>query len=530
MTIYRFETFSLDSDRVELRRGTGLVDLEPQVYDLLLYLIRNRDRTASKDELIATVWRGRVVSESTVTSRITAARHAIGDTGPQQRLIRTVHRKGYRFVGTVQVTESALNKETASFPPALENFDQHEKLPAGSRSIHPKPAIAVLPFANLCADRGVGYFIDGVVEEIMTALSRFPWLAVTGRCSINRRFLDVRTLHRELGTRYVVEGSVRRDAERVRITARLIDADTGALVWAGDFGGRLGNTLDLQKRVTASVVGAMVPRLEQSEIERIKRKPTACLDAYELYLRAMSSVFQWTEAGMREALAFLHRAIDSDADFAPAYGMAAYCYVQRKSYGWFTDQAHEMAECSRLAQQAAELGKEDASVLSRAALALAYVVGDVEGGRCLVEQACRACPNLSLAWYVSGWVRVYLGQPDVAIEHLMKALRLSPSNPLAFKMHAGIAYAHMFAERYDEACVSVEKAVRARPNYLTGLRGAAASYAFAGRVEEAGRLISHLRKLDSRFRISGLDELFPLRRSSDSNLWVEGLRKAGLPS
>src|SRR5438045_3079722 len=138
MAVYRFETFSLDSDRVELRRGTGLVDLEPQVYDLLLYLIRNRDRTASKDELIATVWRGRVVSESTVTSRITAARHAIGDTGSQQRLIRTVHRKGYRFVSTVQVTEPSLNKETASFPLALESFDQHEKLPGGSRSIHPK--------------------------------------------------------------------------------------------------------------------------------------------------------------------------------------------------------------------------------------------------------------------------------------------------------------------------------------------------------------------------------------------------------
>src|SRR4029434_2449042 len=137
-----------------------------------------------------------------------------------------------------------------------------------------------------------------------TALSRFPWRALIGRCSINRRFLDVGTPHHELGTRYVVEGSVRRDAERVRITARLIDADTGALVWAGDFGRRLGNTLDLQKRVTASVGGAMVPRLEKSEIERIKRKPTACLDAYELYLRAMSSVFQWTEASTREGLAF----------------------------------------------------------------------------------------------------------------------------------------------------------------------------------------------------------------------------------
>jgi TolB-like protein len=526
--IYAFEDFRLDPARRELRRGAKLVAIEPQVFDLLAYLIRNRDRVVSGDDLIATVWGGRIVSESTLSSRITAVRHAVDDSGEHQRLIRTVIRKGFRFVGDVREEKDADEENSSA---ADKNASQATTVAA--LSLPDKPSIAVLPFANLSGDPDQEYFADGISEDLTTALSQFRWLFVIARSSsftYKGRPVDVKRIGRELGVRYLLEGSVRKAADRLRITAQLIDASTGAHLWANRFDGGLEDVFGLQDQVTASVVGTIGPKLEHAEIERAKRKPTESLDAYDYYLRGMGSLYQWSEEGIREALRLFDQAIRIDPTFACAYGLAAYCYVQRKSYGWFKDRPREIAEAGRLARRAAELGPDDAIALSKAAHTLASVVGDVDSGAALIDQAVLLNPNLAAGWYVSGWIRVFCGEPEIAIEHHGRAIRLSPFDPLIFKVHAAIAYAHFFAGRYDEASDWAEKAVRAGPNYLTGIRISAASHALGGRIDDARKRMAHMRSRDPALRVSNLKDLFPLRRPQDFARWSQALHKAGLPA
>lgn len=281
-----FECHVLDVDRRELTRGSEMVALGPQVFDLLVYLIRNRERVVSKDDLLDVVWQGRTVSESTLTSHINAARRAVGDNGHDQRLIRTIARKGFRFVGNVRQDDPA----EAAAPPAPAPGGPGEA-PDPMLGIPDRPSIAVLPFANLSGDSEQDYFADGMVEDITVALSRIRWLFVIARSSsftFRGRAVDVMHAGRELGVRYILDGSIRRAANRVRITGQLIDAGTGTHLWADRFEGTLEDLFELQDQITASVVGAIAPQLERAEIERVQRKPTGSLEAYDVYLRAMA--------------------------------------------------------------------------------------------------------------------------------------------------------------------------------------------------------------------------------------------------
>ena len=287
----------LDPDRRELTRGSEAVPIGPQVFDLLLYLLRNRERVVSKDSLLDAVWAGRIVSESTLTSHINAVRKAIGDSGQEQRLIRTVARKGFRFVG--DVSEVRVPEGLAS--PNAELTELTEAPPL-ALALPDKPSIAVLPFQNMSGDPEQEYFADGMVEDIITALSRIGWLFVIARNSsftYKGRAVDVKQVGRELGVRYVLEGSVRKAANRVRITGQLIDATTGAHLWAERFDGALDDIFDLQDQVTASVVGAIAPQLEQAEIERAKRKPTESLDAYDYYPARHGALSSGNQGGHR---------------------------------------------------------------------------------------------------------------------------------------------------------------------------------------------------------------------------------------
>ena len=395
-----------------------------------------------------------------------------------------------------------------------------------------KPSIAVLPFQNMSGDVDQEYFADGIVEEIITALSRFRHLFVIARNSsfiYKGRAVDVKQIGRELGVRYVLEGSVRKAGTRVRIAGQLVDATTGAHLWAERFEGALEYIFDLQDQVTVSVVGAIAPKLEQAEIERSKRKPTDSLDAYDYYLRGIACVHRWSREGSTEALRLFNKAIELDSDFAAAYGMAARCYSQRKVSGWMTDRPKEAAEAERLARQAAELGRDDPIALCAAGMALAYVVGDLDEGAALIDRALSLNPNLAWAWLFSGWVRVWLGQPEVAIEHETKAMRLSPHDSAFFNMQAATALAHFFAGRYVEALSWVERAIRAQPNHIIALCTAAATSALLGRNGEAKTTLVRLRQLDPALRISNLEEVIPIRQPEHFAIWAEGLRKAGLP-
>jgi TolB-like protein/Tfp pilus assembly protein PilF len=527
---FLFKDHVLDVDRRELRRGAKLITLEPQVFDLLVYLVQNCDRVVSKDDLIKGVWGGRIVSESTLSSRITAVRKAVGDSGEKQHLIRTFARKGLRFVGEVKEAQTSDDRRPVKLTPPIRS---NETSPVPALTLPDKPSIAVLPFQNMSGDPEQDYFADGMVEDIITALSRMSWLFVIARNSsftYKGRAIDVKQVGRELGVRYVLEGSVRKAGSHVRISGQLIDALTGAHLWADRSDGALEDIFDLQDQVTASVIGAIAPKLEQAEIERAKRKPTENLDAYDYHLRAMASLYQWTKESNNEALRLFSRAIELDPNFAAAYGMAAWCYVWRRTQGWVTDGAQEAAEATRLARRAVELGKDDAIALSAGGYALAHIAGDLDGGAAFIERALVLNPNLAGTWLNSGWVRVWLGEPEMAIEHLARAMRLSPFDPILFRMQGATASAHFSSGRYDEASSWAEKALRENPNLQQALRTAAASHALAGRLQEAQKAIARMRELDPDLCISNIKDRLPaFRRPQDFARYAEGLRKAGVP-
>ena len=395
-----------------------------------------------------------------------------------------------------------------------------------------KPSLAVLPFQNMSGDPEQEYFADGVVEDIITALSRFKSLFVIARNSsftYRGKAVDVKQVGRELGVRYVLEGSVRKSGKRVRIVGQLIDARTGGHLWADRFDGELEDLFELQDQVATNVISALVPKLEQVEIERVKHKPTESLDAYDSYLRGIATMLPYTREGDNEALRLFYRAIELDPEFAVAYGWAAWIFVTRKSNGWMTDRNREIAEATRLARCAVELGQDDAAALCWGGGALAYVAHELDEGITLLDRALVLNPNLAAAWNVSGWILVYLGAADEAVTRFTTAMRLSPLDPLIFRVHGGIAYAHFFAGRYEEARGWAEKAVRSRPTWLTGVRGAAVCNALAGRLNDARRYMGTMRALDPTLRLSNLQEVLPLRRAADFARWSDAMRVAGLP-
>ncbi len=517
----------LDPDRRELSRGSEVIATGPQVFDLLVYLVENRERVVSRDSLLDAVWNGRIVSESTLASHINAARKAIGDSGQEQRLIRTVARKGFRFVGDVREAPASDGPDSLRSRTTTSAEDSAQAL-----ILPDKPSIAVLPFLNLSGDPAQDYFIDGVVEDIVSALSRIRWLFVIARNSsftYKGRAVDVKQVGRELGVRYVLEGSMRKAANRVRITGQLIDATTGAHIWAERFEGTLDDIFELQDQISASVVGAIARQLELAEIERAKRKPTDSLDAYDYYLRGRANLNLGTREAIDEGLPLFIKAIELDSDYAAAYAMAAWCHFWRKVNGWMTDRPREIAEGIRLARRAVELGKDDAVALTRGGHALAHFVGDLDMSIALVDRALALDPNLAAAWFLGGFLRTERGDPDSAIDYFARAMRFSPLDPEMFRMQAGMALAHLFAGRFDAASSWAERAYSELPSFLMVVGIIAASHALAGRSDEAQRAISHLRQLDPTLRVSSLTDWLPIRRPEDVATFSKGLRRAGLP-
>jgi TolB-like protein/Tfp pilus assembly protein PilF len=399
-------------------------------------------------------------------------------------------------------------------------------------SLPDKPSIAVLPFQNMSGDPEQGYFADGVVEEITTALSRFKTVFVIARNSsftYKDKAADVKQIGRELGVRYVLEGSVRKAANQVRITAQLIDATTGVHLWADRFDGAIEDIFHLQDQVTTSVVGAITPAVERTEIERALLKPTASLAAYDHYMRGLGSQYQWTSEATSEALGHYYKAIELDPKFALAHALATCCFSWRKMNGWLTDPAREVAETKRLAERATELDQDDAQVLCWSGAGLAFVVGEIDQGVALVDRALRLNPNLMEAWLSSGLVRLVLGEWEIAIDHFTRAMRLSPFDPMLFAMQGGIASGHFNTDRYYEAAVWSAKSIAENPKNLSAWRIAAASNALSGRLEQAQNAIARLRELDPNLRIATLKSVILSPLPDVLARMEHGLRKAGLP-
>ncbi|TIX15857.1 MAG: adenylate cyclase [Mesorhizobium sp.] len=419
-------------------------------------------------------------------------------------------------------------------PPEVEPSRPEAKAepPRPAVSVPEKPSIAVLPFQNMSGDAEQEYFTDGVVEEITTALSHVNWLFVIARNSAfayKGQAVDVTRVARELGVRYVLEGSVRRAGSRLRVAGQLIEATAGVTLWADRFEGDIAEVFELQDLVASSVIGAISPRLEQAEIARAKRKPTESLDAYDHYLRGMASLYRWTREGLEEALPQFYKAIQLDPDFAAAQGAAAWCYFWRMANGWMTDRQKETTEVSRLVGNVAIAGHDDAVAQAFSGLALGYVMGDYEAGSALADRALVLNPNCAAAWSASGCLKACHDDPDIAIEHLSRARRLSPLDPLTFFMQSFTAFAHFVAGRHDDAWPIAEAASRAQPYYLTGLRVAAASNAMAGRLDAASKHIARSLRLDPELTLSNLKYRVGLIKPDYFARYVEALRLAGLP-
>jgi TolB-like protein/Tfp pilus assembly protein PilF len=515
----RFGDVEIDLEAFELRRGGALTAVEPQVFELVSHLARNPGRLVTKDELIETVWHGRIVSDATLASRIKSARRAIGDDGEQQKWIKTVHGRGVRFVGEVA-------HDTAAGAPDL----------AAADSVG-RPAIAILPFETLGGtnDRAAtdeSFFADGVAEEITAALSRMRSLIVIARSSTQRyrkQPVSLAQVARDLGVRYVVLGSVRRADGTVRINARLVEAATGTQIWASHYDGKLEDVFALEDRITGQVIAAIAPTIRSVEIERARRKRPDSMEAYDYIMRALPQVWALTEDGGMEALALTQRAIALEPNYALAYALGAWCHFWQFVNGWPADLEATRVEGLRLARAALRLDNEDPDVLAMVGAAEATLGRNLDYAAALIDKALTIDPNSAWAWIRGGYCHVYRGQDALALQYFERAEKLSPFDPLNFNRHVGVAMAHFIAGRYELAVEAAAKALLERPHLTWGHRVIAAAYGQLGWRAEGTAAVEKVRHYSPGATVTSVMHVMALESEELRGRFAEGLRRAGLP-
>jgi TolB-like protein/Flp pilus assembly protein TadD len=400
-------------------------------------------------------------------------------------------------------------------------------------SLPDKPSIAVLPFANMSGDPEQQYFVDGMAEEIITALSRIRWLFVIARNSTfayKGQAIDVKRVGRELGVRYVLEGSVRKAGSRVRIAAQLIDALSGTHLWADRFDGALDDIFELQDRVANGVAGTVEPRLRQSEIERAIRKPLGSLDAYDLYLRALALRNIHTDESVREAIVLLKHALAIDPGYAPAAASIGWCRVHQLSQARDPISEVEIAEAVTLAKQALEAGKDDPDVLWIAGSTLLFFAGAHELAAAAIDRALTLNPNSAHAWMARGVVLLGRDQPDIAISAFDRAIRLSPLDWLGRAFTNGVASAHLSAGRYAQALEWANRTLREEPGYRQALRSKVVACARLDRIEEAREALRQWIESQPGLTVARFKASWSRVLSLNAmEIHVDGLRRAGLP-
>jgi TolB-like protein len=405
---FLFFDYRLDTNRRELRRGSEAIAMEPQVFDLLVYLVENRDRVVSKDDLFASIWGGRIVSDSTLTSRINAARKAVGDSGDEQKLIRTIARKGFRFVGDVR-------RPTGSAPVHADPANESREPSRPALPLPDRPAIAVLPFTNMTDDPAQEYFSDGISEDIITALSKLRWFFVIARNSsfvYKGKSVHLKQIADELGVGYVVEGSVRKVGERVRITAQLNDVATGSHIWAERYDRDLADVFAVQDEITESIVAAIEPQLYAAENFRAKRKPPDSMDAWDLVMRALSHYWRVTRQDNFVAQALLEKATAIDPNYGQAFGVLATSHTFSAHMGW-----EDMVTAAPIAERAAAAAilADSEDPWAHYALGCVYLFARrFDDSLAEFEAALGLNPNFSLAQGYYGLILAYCGRWEEA--------------------------------------------------------------------------------------------------------------------
>ncbi|MCP3461492.1 winged helix-turn-helix domain-containing tetratricopeptide repeat protein [Bradyrhizobium sp. CCGUVB23] len=510
---FRFENHVLDCDLRELTRDGVPVPLQPQVFDLLVHLVAQRGRVVTKDDLISEVWDNRIVSDSALNSRINAARKALGDDGAAQRLIKTIPRKGFRFVGEV------LDETPA--PPAAET--------KALRSAPERPAIAVLAFENMSDDPEQEYFCDGIAEDILTSLSKVRWFLVIARNSsftYKGRAVHIRQIAEELGVGYVVEGSVRKAGGSVRITAQLNDAVTGSHIWAEHYDRELGDVFAVQDEITNAIVAAIEPQIYAAENFHARRKQPASLDAWELVMRGLSHYWRVTRQDHLMAQALLAQAIAIDPDYGQAQSVLAASHMFGVHLGWA-----ELATAAPIAEAAAlaavKCDHEDA--WAHTALGSVYFsTRRLDDALSEFEQALRLNPNFSLAQGYYALALSYAGRSSCSFDAAQKAIRLSPRDP-SLAIYYGIAgYARFTERRYDEAIALAREAIRHRGDLTGAYRVLAVSAGMAGDQELAATALQELHRTQPNISLAWITTQLPWRSEADREHYLEGFRRAGL--
>ena len=522
--IVNFGDCEIDVERRELRRADAPVHVEPQVFDLINYLVQHRDRVVSKDDLIASIWGGRIVSDSTLTSRINAARKAIGDSGETQKLIRTIARKGLRFVGDVR----AHGRDRGHGEVAARRTEAAARAQPPSLSPE-RRSIAVLPFTNLSGDPEQDYFSDGISEDIITALSKLRWFFVIARNSsfvYKGKAVHMKQIAGELGVDYVVEGSVRKSGERVRITAQLNEVATGSHIWAERYDRNLADVFAVQDEITESIVAAIEPQLYAAENFRAQRKPPDSLDAWDLVMRALSHYWRVTRQDNVVAQALLEKAIAIDPGYGQALGVLATSYTFCAHMGW-ADMAASVPLAKRAAIAAIAADSEDP--WAHNALACVHMFERrFEESLAEFEVALRLNPNFSLAQGYYGLALAYCGRAEEAVEAAGRALRLSPRDPFS-AIFCGIAsYAQFVGRHYAEAMRLAREAIRQRGDFVGGHRVLTAAAGMAGQAQIAAGALQELRRVQPNISLAWIGSEMPIGSDAERAHYLEAFRRAGL--
>ena len=521
---FHFSDHVLDVRLRELTRGGESVAVEPQVFDLLVHLIENRDHVVTKDDLIETVWDGRIVSESTLTSRINAARRAVGDSGKDQAVIRTIARKGFRFVGDVQKLRNGEVQTIVS--PALDF--------ASESSLRPFPAldrtaIAVMPFVNLSGEPEQEYFSEGISEDLITALSKLRWFYVIARNSsfvYKGKSVHHQKIGEDLGVGYVVEGSVRKEGDHVRIAAQLVDVATGSHLWAERYDRDLADVFAVQDEITQAVVAAIEPQLYAAENFRVRRRAPDNMDAWGLVMRALSHYWRVTRQDNLVAQALLEKAIAVDPAYGQALSLLAACHTFSAHMGW-EDMAKAVSTAERAALAAILADSEDA--WAHYALASVYLFYR-RFDDCLAEfeLALRLNPSFSPARGIYGLALAYRGRWEEGDRAAREALKLSPRDPFA-AIYSGVsAYCQYIGGNYSEAIRHCREALRQRTDFVGAHRVLTASLGMEGGEAAARAALEGVHRTQPNLTLAWLASELPFENDADKAHYLEGFRRAGL--
>jgi TolB-like protein len=519
---YLFENYAFDTDRRELRRGTEVIAVAPKVFDLLDYLIGNRERVVSKDDLIGAIWEGRVVSDVAMTTRLNAARKAIGDSGDEQRLIKTFPRKGVRFIGKVHETPGPAGATVTS------------SSPTSAFAVPDKPSLVVLPFANLSPDPEQEYFVDGVTESLTTDLSRMVGIFVIGRntaFTFKRRHADLKQIGRELGVRYILEGSVQRSEGRIRINVQLIEAESGNHLWAERFDKPIVDFFDMQDEIGARLANQLGTELVTAEARRAARAPHP--DSMDLYFQGMASVHRGSDpANLSQARKFFEQALCLDAGNVEAMVGMAFVEAMRGTSMQTGDRtARLLAAETSLAKVLAYLPNH---AMAHCLLGVVQIFTKrAAHGIAECERALALDRNLATAYAWIGLGKCYLGRAEETEAYIMRAFRLSPRDNRAFTwmINAGVAQSYLAAD--EPAVYWFKRAIETNPNVAAFVHVyLAAALAHLGRIEEARASMQTGLAVDPNFTLSHFHASTPTDNSAclaQRARIGEGMRRAGLP-